>query len=77
MRDDLLGDLGPIAWKWLVRLIWLFSVVTFQILELHRYWHGETYRPVFALYAATICALVMWFAANAFRNASQRKQSRR
>ena len=74
---DLLGDLGPIAWKWLVRLIWLFSIVIFQIFELHRYRQGETYRPFFGLYAATIFALVIWFAASAVRDARQRIKARR
>jgi hypothetical protein len=75
--DDLLGDLGPIAWKWLVRLIWLFSIVIFQIFELHRYPQGETYRPFFGLYAASIFALVIWFAASAVRDARQRIKARR
>lgn len=75
--DDLLGDLGPIAWKWLVRLIWLFSIVIFQILELYRYRQGETYRPFFGLYAAAIFALVIWFAASRLRDACQRIKARR
>ena len=75
--DELLGDLGPIAWKWLVRLIWPFSIVIFQIFELHRYRQGETYRPFFGLYAATIFALVIWFAASAVRDARQRIKARR
>ncbi len=77
MPDESPEDLRPVAWKWLVRFIWLFSIVIFQALELHRYLNGETYRPVFGLFAAVICALVIWLAANAFRNANQRRQARR
>jgi hypothetical protein len=72
--DHLLGDLAPIAWKWLVRLIWLGSVATFETLELLRYWSGETYRPFFALFAAAIVALLIWQVACGFRDILQRRQ---
>jgi hypothetical protein len=74
--DDLLGDLAPIAWKWLVRLIWLGSVATFQTLEILRYRSGETYRPFFALFAAAIFACVIWLLAYAFRDRRQWRQVR-
>jgi hypothetical protein len=74
--DDL-GDLSPIAWKWLVRLIWICSIATFQTLEVFRYRNGETYRPLFGLYTAVICALVIWYAAHLFRDARQRNRLRR
>ena len=77
MPDELLGDLAPIAWKWLVRLIWLSCIIFFQALEIVRYWNGETYRPFFGLYTAVICALVIWYAAHAFRSASWRNKARR
>ena len=72
--DDLLGDLAPIAWKWLVRLIWVGSVATFETLELLRYWSGKTYRPFFALFAAAIFALLIWQVACGFRDIRQRRQ---
>jgi hypothetical protein len=72
--DDLLGDLAPIAWKWLVRLIWVGSVATFETLELLRYWSGKTYRPFFALFAAAIFALLIWQVACEFRDILQRRQ---
>ena len=62
-EDELLTDLKPILWKWLVRLIWLGSIGFFQTLELIRYFDGQTYRPFFALYAGVLFALVAWFAA--------------
>jgi hypothetical protein len=74
--NDLLGDLEPIAWKWLVRLIWLSSIVTFQVIEALRYWNGETYRPFFGLYTSLICALVIWYAAHMFRDVRQRNRAR-
>jgi hypothetical protein len=75
--DDTLGDLGPIAWKWLVRLIWLGSIAIFQALEIRRHWHGETYRPFFALFVATICAFAIWIVARGFRDRRQKRQARR
>jgi hypothetical protein len=54
-------DLQPILWKWLVRLIWLSSIVFFQIVELPRYKIGQAYRPFFGIYASVIVALVAWF----------------
>jgi hypothetical protein len=74
--DDLLGDLGPIAWKWLVRLIWLGSIAIFETLEVLRYWSGKTYRPFFALFVAAICAFLIWLVANAFRDRRHWRESR-
>jgi hypothetical protein len=74
--DDLLEDLAPIAWKWLVRLIWLGSVATFETLELLRYWSGNTYRPFFALFAAAIFASLIWLLACAFRDKRQWREMR-
>jgi hypothetical protein len=74
--DDLLGDLGPIAWKWLVRLIWLGSAATFETLEILRYRSGETYRPFFALFAAAIFACLIWLLACGFRDIRHRRQVR-
>jgi len=54
-------DIKPILWKWLVRLIWLGSIGFFQVVELHRYFIGQTYRPFFGLYAGALFALVVWF----------------
>jgi hypothetical protein len=77
MPDDApLSDPSPILWKWLVRLIWLGSIGLFQILELNRYSSGQTYRPFFGLFAGVLCALVVWFAANTWRNLSQKRQAR-
>src|SRR3569833_4550438 len=42
------------------RLIWIGSIVFFQIVELVRYFNGQTYRPFFGLYAAILFALVLW-----------------
>lgn len=55
------SDLQPILWKWLIRLIWMGSIVFFQVVELHRYLNDQTYRPFFALYAAVLLALFLWF----------------
>jgi hypothetical protein len=74
--DDLLGDLGPIAWKWLVRLIWLGSIAAFETLELLRYWSGKTYRPFFALCVAAIFAFLIWLTASGFRDMRQRREAR-
>jgi len=77
MPDDLLGDFGPIAWKWLVRLIWLSSTITFQILEVVRYRNGETYRPFFGLFVAAECALLIWLVAYLMRERYRRIKMRR
>jgi hypothetical protein len=69
-------DFHPILWKWLVRFIWVGSIVFFQILELHRYLSGQTYRPFFGLYAAVLFALVLWFTARAIRSLQQRRVAR-
>jgi hypothetical protein len=74
--DDLLRDLGPIAWKWLVRLIWLGSIATFEALEVLRYWSGKTYRPFFALFVAAICAFLIWLVACVFRDRRQWREAR-
>jgi hypothetical protein len=74
--DDLLRDLG-IAWKWLVRLIWLCSIATFETLEFLRYRSGETYRPVFALFVAAMCAFAVWIVARGFRDRRQKRRARR
>jgi hypothetical protein len=74
--DDLLGDMRPIAWKWLVRLIWVGSVATFEALEVLRYRSGQTYRPFFALFVAAICASLIWLAASMFRNRLQGREAR-
>jgi hypothetical protein len=76
MPDDLLGDLGPIAWKWLVRLIWLGSIATFEILEVLRYQSGQTYRPFFALFVAAIFASLTWLVAGLFRGRRERSAER-
>lgn len=75
--DGDLRGLGPIAWKWLVRLIWVASITAFEALEVRRYWHGETYRPLFGLFVAAICACVIWQVASAFRDSRRRRQARR
>jgi hypothetical protein len=74
--DDLLGDLGPIAWKWSVRLIWLGSIATFETLEVLRYWSGKTYRPFFALFAAAFCAFLIWLIVRGFRDRRERRSER-
>jgi hypothetical protein len=74
--DDPLGDLG-IAWKWLVRLIWLGSIAAFETLEVIRYRSGETYRPVFALFAAAMCAFAIWIVARGLRDRRQKRLARR
>jgi hypothetical protein len=74
--DDLLGDLG-IAWRWLVRLIWLCSIATFETLEALRYRSGEAYRPVFALFVAAMFAFAIWIVARGFRDRRLRRQARR
>ncbi len=61
--DQSFADLEPILWKWVVRLIWVGSIVFFQILELHRYMSGQTYRPFFGLYVAVLTACFFWFVA--------------
>jgi L-asparagine transporter-like permease len=76
ITDDGFGDLEPIAWKWLVRLIWIGSTATFETLEVLRYQSGQTYRPFFALFAAGILASVIWFMTWAFRDTRQRRQAR-
>jgi hypothetical protein len=76
ITDDLLGDLGPIAWKWLVRLIWLGSIATFEALEVLRYWSGQTYRPFFALFVAAIFACLIWLVVNLFRDRRGRNAER-
>jgi hypothetical protein len=73
--DGLPGDLG-IGWKWLVRLIWLGSIATFETLEVFRYWSGKTYRPFFALFAAAICAFLTWFVACVLRDSRQWRRAR-
>jgi hypothetical protein len=62
-NNDLSADLKPILWKWLVRVIWIGSIAFFQIVELVRYFNGETYRPFFGLYAAILVANVLWLVA--------------
>jgi len=74
--DDLLGDLGPIAWKWLVRLIWLGSIATFETLEVLRYWSGKTYRPFFAIFVAAFCAFLIWLVVRGFRDRHERSSER-
>jgi hypothetical protein len=54
-------DLQPILWKWLIRLIWVSSIIFVQIVEFNRYLSGQTYRPFFSLYAGILLALVLWF----------------
>jgi hypothetical protein len=61
MESEPLADLRPILWKWLIRLIWVGSIVVLQIAELHRYLTGQTYRPFFGLYAGVLLALFLWF----------------
>jgi hypothetical protein len=73
--DDLFGDSG-IAWRWLVRLIWSGSIATFEALEVLRYWSGKTYRPLFALFVAAICAFLIWLVASGFRDRRQRREAR-
>jgi hypothetical protein len=73
---DLLGDLGPIASKWLVRLIWLGSIVTFEALEVIRYRSGQTYRPLFALLVAAIVASLIWQVTSGFRGRRERNAER-
>jgi hypothetical protein len=60
-EDGPFSDLQPIFWKWLLRLIWVGSIVFFQIVEFNRYLSGQSYRPFFGLYAAVLLALVLWF----------------
>jgi hypothetical protein len=74
--DDLLGDLSPIAWKWLVRLIWLGSIATFETLEVLRYWSGKTYRPFSALFIAAFCAFLLWLVARGFRDRREKSAER-
>jgi hypothetical protein len=63
-------DSTPLVPKWLVRLIWLGSIVLFQSLEFQRYLGGQSYRPFFGLYAALI------FAAVVFADLARPRQSR-
>jgi hypothetical protein len=74
--DDIFGDLGPIAWKWLVRLIWLGSIATFETLEILRYRSGQTYRPFFGLFVAAIFASLIWLVACVFRGRRERSAER-
>jgi hypothetical protein len=76
-EEESFADFQPILWKWLVRLIWVGSIVFFQIVELHRYLNGQTYRPFFGLYAAVLFALVAWFTVHAIASVSRRRQARR
>jgi hypothetical protein len=69
-------DSEPLLPKWLVRLIWLGSIVFFQALEFQRYLGGLSYRPFFALYAAVIFAALAWFALRAQADISRQRQSR-
>ena len=62
------SDLDPIVWKWFVRLLWLGSIVSFQVLELHRYHEGLSYRPFFGLYAGVLFAFVAWLIARLYAN---------
>jgi hypothetical protein len=79
-ENESLADLQPILSKWLVRLIWLGSIGFFQVVELHRYFSGQTYRPFFGLYAGVLFALIAWFTLHAasgiFRRRLARRQSR-
>jgi hypothetical protein len=69
-------DNEPLLPKWLVRLIWLGSIAFFQALEFQRYLGGLSYRPFFALFAAVICAAVVWFAVRGHADLSRQRQSR-
>lgn len=69
-------DNEPLLPKWMVRLIWLGSIAFFQALEFQRYLVGLSYRPFFALFAAVICAAVVWFAVRGHADLSRQRQSR-
>jgi hypothetical protein len=73
---DLLGDLGPIASKWLVRSIWLASITIFETHEFLRYRSGQTYRPLFALLVAAIVATLIWQVATGFRGRREKRVER-
>jgi hypothetical protein len=59
--ESLSDDLQPILWKWLIRLIWVSSIISVQIVEFNRYLSGQSYRPFFSLYAGILLALVLRF----------------
>ena len=71
-----MSDLDPILWKWLIRLIWVGSILFFQGLELQRYFSGQTCRPFFGLYTAVLVALLLWFVAVLLRDVGRRRPSR-
>jgi hypothetical protein len=56
----------------LVASIWLVSIVSFQALELHRYFEGLSYRPFFGLYAGVLFAAVTWFSVKLFAGIGRR-----
>jgi len=76
MSEDksLSDDLQPILWKWLIRLIWVGSIVFVQIVEFNRYLSGQTYRLLFSLYAGVLLALFLWFAATLLASRKRRNQ---
>lgn len=69
-------DSEPLLSKWLVRLIWLGSITFFQALEFHRYLIGQSYRPFFGLFAAVICAAVVWFGVRGYADVNRQRRSR-
>lgn len=72
--ESLSDDLHPILWKWLIRLIWVSSIIFVQIVEFNRYLSGQTYRPFFSLYAGILLALVLWFVVSLL--AARKRRSR-
>jgi hypothetical protein len=64
----------PVLSKWLVRSIWLGSIIFFQALEFHRYLTGQSYRPFFGLYAAVIFAAVVWFGVRAWADVGRHRR---